>query len=236
MSPATLLTSLVQVCSMVPCHCRHCSFQTMERMVILQHLFQAHANEQNFDYLCGISNCCCNFKPGSTYSGFLTHCKRKHPGWRSYLAECTVHDDDDGSHSPSDSDGSGDTNHDTMDIEEGAAMEVIATDSHEEDIHDVDINVIGAHFLLNLKERHKLTQVAIDYILDAVSDLNEIITNKHKQIALRKLKELGYDTDVTSTLLNECFVPTNPFLHLRTEYEQTKFYKEHFGLIVSSYI
>lgn len=198
----------------------------------MRHLFQAHANERNFTYSCGILSCCYTFKPGSTYSGFLTHCNRKHPGWRKYLAERTMCNDEasegDGMYSGG---GDGDTifqmEMDNVFTEEGVTME-----DEEDTIHNVDINVIGARFLLNLKERHKLTQVALDYISEAVSELNEIIANKIKHTVSRKIEELGYD--ITSTLLNDCFIPTDPFLHLRTEYEQTKFYKEHFGLIVST--
>lgn len=149
---------------------------------------------------------------------------------------CDDDDDDDGA------DGSGAHNGgDTvfeMDMEnvfteEGTTMPREATEG-DTAIHNVDINVMGARFLLNLKERHKLTQVALDYISEAVSELNEIIANKIKQTVSRKIEELGYD--VTSTLLNDCFIPTDPFLHLRTEYEQTNFYKEHFGLIVSIHL
>lgn len=250
MSSATAATSIVQVCHRVPCHCGHCPFQTMERMVIVQHLFQAHSSECNFTYLCGILSCCYTFKPGSTYSGFLTHCNRKHPGWRNHLAECpcTMHDSDDDEDAGDDDEpryagddynrSSGDTmDMDNIFIEERATME---SNEHEESTtHTMNVNVISARFLLNLKERHKLTQVALDYILDAVTELNEVIVNKIKQNVSRKIEELAQESihDLTSiqSPLNDCFIPTNPFLHLRTEYKQTKFYKEHFGLIVSNH-
>ena len=33
-----------------------------------------------------MSSCSHKFNSGSTYSGFLTHCMRKHPGWKEVLS------------------------------------------------------------------------------------------------------------------------------------------------------
>ena len=46
---------------------------------------------------------------------------------------------------------------------------------------------------------------------------------------MSKLKESNGDLED----LNACFLPIDPFSQLQTEYEQTKFYKEQLGLIVS---
>lgn len=90
---------------------------------------------------------------------------------------------------------------------------------------------MGAQFLLNLKEKYKVTQVALDFVLNAVVKFISIASAEIKHKVFDKLKELNGESD--SEDLNDCFLPINPFSQLRTEYEQTKFYKEQLGLIVS---
>lgn len=46
------------------------------------------------------------------------------------------------------------------------------------------------------------------------------------------LNESGFSINVA---LHDCLIPINPLANLKTEYQQNKFFKENFGLIVSVY-
>ena len=74
--------------------------------------------------------------------------------------------------------------------------------------HEDTIKTAAAKFLLNLKEKYKLTQVSLDYTVKAVEDLL-LLSNKRLE---------------------------NPFEDLKTECQQNKFFKENFGLIVSWHV
>ena len=53
----------------------------------------------------------------------------------------------------------------------------------------------------------------------------------------RSVLELAVECPaIVRTRLAECFKHEDPFASLQTEYQQTKFYQEEFGLVVSSYI
>ena len=80
-----------------------------------------------------------------------------------------------------------------------------------------------------LKEKFKLTQVCLDFILQSVEELLSILTDSIKQSVMRRLRETNVDT---SKLSDDFFMPVDLFKNLKTEYHQTKFYKENFNLIV----
>lgn len=89
----------------------------------------------------------------------------------------------------------------------------------------------AARFLLTLKEQHRLTQVAINFL---VSQVNEYVVEDVKSAVERTLREncivsSGDDLHV----LDSCYEDVNPFIGLESEYKQTKFYKTHFNLVVS---
>ena len=66
-------------------------------------------------------------------------------------------------------------------------------------------------FLLKLKEKYKVTQVALDFVLSAVIEFIAIPSAKIKRNVLDKLKELNFE-DLDA--LNTCFLPVNPFSEL----------------------
>jgi len=149
---------------------------------------------------------------------------RKHPGWRESLNEDHSID--------SSEDTDVDSDEEDMAVEESGytISEIVDNNSYNMNDCEVNIDMIGAHFLLNLKEKYKVTQVALDFVLDKVVEFIAIASAKIKCNVLDKLKELNHDVE---EILSDCFLPIDPFSQMRTEYEQTKFYKEHFGLIVS---
>lgn len=99
----------------------------------------------------------------------------------------------------------------------------VGEDSDEEDPDDAVVarmipretsaNHSAALFLLTLQEKYRLSQKAIDF---AIGSVGTIIDNVFNSIKL----------STTETF-------EDPFSSLKTGYQQTKFYCEEFGLVVS---
>lgn len=93
--------------------------------------------------------------------------------------------------------------------------------------------VNAAHFILNLKEKFKLSQISLDFVIHSVEKLLRVSADNIKQSVLKILHQEGIE--IAPSLSDKCFLLTNPFLYLKTEYQQAKFYKENFNLIVRVY-
>lgn len=86
----------------------------------------------------------------------------------------------------------------------------------------------AALFLLTLKERYQLTQSALDF---TVSQVKEMLYYDHQD------KVAAINTALrnqSGAELSDCLEYKNPFATLQTEHLQTKYYREHFGLVVST--
>jgi len=79
------------------------------------------------------------------------------------------------------------------------------------------IKTAAAKFILALKEKHKLTQTALDYAINTVDKL---------LLMSSEAVEQGIDRGHY----------LSSFDNFKTEYQQTKYYKENFGLIVSVFV
>jgi hypothetical protein len=84
-----------------------------------------------------------------------------------------------------------------------------------------DSRAIAGKFLLMLKERHNMTQTAISFAIDSVKKLITCASND----VMATASATGVNIDSENI---------DPFHGLETEYFQTKYYKEHLGLVVSS--
>ena len=83
----------------------------------------------------------------------------------------------------------------------------------------------AALFLLTFQERFKLSQSAINF---AVGSINTIVDSVCKSV------QSSLEGEVSATRLTESFDEReDPFAPLKTVYMQSKFYREHFGLVVS---
>ena len=86
-----------------------------------------------------------------------------------------------------------------------------------------------ALFLLTFQEKCKVSQTAINF---AVGSINTIVDSvcEGVQSSLVNEERLASAADT----IKACFSNRqDPFIHLQTEYKQSKFYHENFGLIVS---
>ena len=87
----------------------------------------------------------------------------------------------------------------------------------------------AALFLLCFKERYQITQTALDFAMKQVQQMVGFAIEDVQQAVELQLPSIN------SSEVRECFKVPDPFLNLRSEYMQTKYYKENFGLIVSHF-
>ena len=87
------------------------------------------------------------------------------------------------------------------------------------------IKIAAAKFILNLKENFKLTQASLDYTVKGVEELL-LLSNRFLEQSVLESPEFASSPF--------CF-HSSPFDDLKTEYQQTKFFKENFGFVVSGY-
>ena len=92
----------------------------------------------------------------------------------------------------------------------------------------------AALFLLCLKEQYQITQTAIDFAVTQVQQmLSFAAEDLQSNLEMYFQSHLPEVSDFDNAM--ECFRIPDPFMH-PIEYMQTKYYREHFDLIVSCYI
>lgn len=90
----------------------------------------------------------------------------------------------------------------------------------------------SALFLLKLKEHRRVTQAAIDDIVEGCQGVfQQTISTLHSGIR-SCLAGHGVDVDVVAGLKEVFLDCTDPFVGLETKYLQEKYYKECLGLVV----
>ena len=197
----------------------------------MKHLFQAHNSETDFRYACEISSCSRVFVAGDSFDAFRSHCSRYHYNWKAQF----VNEDED--------------TFSEMEVHVSNSVSVVHKDGLEDSSVEGDhpdngcfgddvsntsncdnIVMNAAHFILNLKEKFKLSQVSLDFVIKSVEELLQLSANTIKQQVLEALLQEG--VVISPLLIDDCFTQVTPFGSLKTEYQQTKFYKESFNLIV----
>lgn len=203
-------------------------------------MFQAHNSETNFRYECGISSCSRVFVAGDSFDAFRSHCTRYHHNWKEQFAmrdeeyafsDMDTQEVDFTSETVSATAELSLTNHAERTGEDHSGDEFVGEvimDANYQRHSDIVVN--AGHFILNLKEKFKLSQVSLDFVIHSVEELLRVSTDNIKQSVLKALYQEGIR--ITPSLSEKCFPLLNPFLYLKTEYQQAKFYKENFNLIV----
>ena len=104
---------------------------------------------------------------------------------------------------------------------------------YEEESSNIRMQKAAARFLLTLKEQHRLTQVAINFL---VAQEKQVMYCVVEDVRASVEQALLDNSTVSSTdqlqFLDKCYEGINLFVGLETEYKQTKFYKTHFNLVV----
>ena len=197
-------------------------------------MFEAHCFEDSFTYNCKISSCSHAFKTGATYASFLTHCNRKHSNWRETLSATTDHQINSFVVNNLSEEVAFASN---INTEQDCDSSVVLPD-HDPCVdelcvyHEQSIEQATALFLLTLKEKYKLTQASLNFAISSLTNIVNMTINNIKELVHGQLAEMGQ----SDLLLSSCFQQADLFSNLQTEYQETKYYKENFGLIVSFFI
>ena len=170
-------------------------------------------------------------------SSFKTHASRKHHSWQHKLitsqvgADLTSNAQTEGQQAVSTSQTSSNVQHEPVTDETMDFSPTVQTYAHSSD-HSIETSKLSpeetaALFLLSYKEKFKLSQRAIDYAIGSVNSIAESVCDTIKA----RFHQKG--SSFTMTDVEECCEYSDPFKNLTTEYLQTKYYKEHFALVVS---
>ena len=214
--------------------CDLCSFVCTKNFDLLKHLFEAHSNASNFLLSCPIGECTQTFSEGAKFSAFVSHANRKHRCWRRQVESldtlCGIIEQH---QTPIPEANTGDE--DTMmtgsaeTVPTASTMPVTSTTVCTSICHTKSVEKTAGHFLLSLKERHRLTQNAINF---AVMSVKKLISEAQDDIVSSVIDQLNAQGMQTEDLNLQLGLP-DPFVSLETEHMQTKFFKEMFGLVVS---
>ena len=176
----------------------------------MHHVFDTHSNEPNFKFACNI--CSQTF---TKYSSMTSHLYRKHRG-QAHQSSVAATDDQEPPTSIAE------IQHTLAEMDEnsaeidGSSAEVDAQSLQaERSLPCNSLQRSAALFLLTLKEKYKLTQTAVDFAVGQVQCMVNFA-----------LDDMRRRMELSSTF------SLDPFEELHSEYMQTKFFKENFGLVV----
>ena len=82
----------------------------------------------------------------------------------------------------------------------------------------------AALFLLTFKEKYRLSQAAIDFAVGSIQSIVDSVCTSAVAVVETDL------SSATAIAANK----EDPFVSLRTNHQQSKFYREMFGLVVSA--
>ena len=228
--------------------CSFCSYRCLIWRDLNRHYFVAHSSEPLFLQKCVVTSCSQTFR---TYSSFNSHLNRKHRGVdvesearKSLLSneiftlenteridgtiESEAAEMDIGDSHMGRSYGSGETStenqHDQEDDEVRSCQLYASNDDRERS---------AALLLLTVKERFKLTQSAIDFITQQVHNIISYGVDDIQKVVEEWLESQGISANFTE-LAARLEPLRNPFAAIETEYMQSKFYRDHFNLVVRS--
>lgn len=192
--------------------CKWCSFSSKARLDLIKHSFGAHSMESTFILRCGIGGCFYQFRSGKTFFSFKIHADRKHPNWRQKVNNSTemqsesVLDNVDGSQQeePQVSEPEFPTIEPHR-VEQNSPADIAPSYNPPSAKHT------AALFLLTLHEKYKLPQCAVNF---AVGSVNSIV----ESVCISSTNSFAYE---------------DPFAGLQTEHQQSRYFREEFGLVVS---
>ena len=177
---------------------------------LIKHIELFHSHEPSFRITCGIDGCLRSFH---NFKVFRNHTYASHGANSARARQNSEHAVD------------SDHDEDSIEDSEGNTGESIITSEQ--------LQMMSATFLMGTKEKYKLSQVALQGIIEGVTSLMQgRLSALHTQIrgimstSTTSMKE---DVDV---LFSEQHEFSYPFSGLETQHQQLKFYRNHFNFIV----
>lgn len=227
--------------------CSICNtFRTITFKKLLHHIRFSHSIEPNFSIRCGIDGCERKYR---VFSTFYSHLRKFH---KRVFDVNIRHDSNSGGHE--------DTEVGTSLVTENIGLEVddVTHNSHKNSLAEstgisaIDAAALGdgshireigersterdfALFILGMKEKHKLPLTVTNSI---ILELSELIYNSSRDDSTEikeKLSASGFtvakNPDIFNFIDEKFEKKNNIFEKLASDYKQTAFYKEHFGLV-----
>ena len=192
----------------------------------MMHTFECHSSTPNFRYPCGISGCI-HSDTFNTFSGMSSHLQRQHLHHLAQLettGELPNPDAGDGIilslHECNDQGIMDDTGEEIPLRGEEIPLRSSISCSH------IMAKKSAALLLLTLKERHRLTQTAVNFSIGQIKQMLQYVFDDVKVSVSRKL-------NIDEVDIEDCF-DIDLFEGLETKYLQTKFCNDHFNLVVGS--
>ena len=212
-------------------NCSMCSYSCTDANLLVKHTVREHKYDPNFRIHCTI--CGTSF---DKYNSFQKHVKRNHTG--DIIVDPPVDRENGEDQLQQFQDFHINPNADPNPLANSINLE--SEGVIEEDTDHGNINKMQwytARFILNLKEKCRVTQVAVNDTLDATKDLvDQVVTVIKKRLQARCLHENINFSDIAnnddgeeSDLFDTSFL----FDHVNSQYLQNKFFKENFNLVVS---
>ena len=89
----------------------------------------------------------------------------------------------------------------------------------------------NAEFLMSLTEGKQLSQAAIEEVIEGCRRIHNQAVSQYRQKINQKLVEAGIDLSIISEIEQ-----TDPFVGLHSAHLRKKYYKKHFGYLVSVFV
>lgn len=221
-------------------HCPLCrDFCTRQISSLIKHIGLVHGNTTgSFHIECGLGGC------PRLFSNFRTY--------RNHLY--SIHTDSDALDLPEptplaslvDGGGVGDDDSDGCGIADDDSDGTIGSDDEENATSTTTgpsssdlLQKAAARFVLKTKESHRLTQTAMNCIIEDVTAFNQITLGELHFAVSERLTAAGVDPQIICSLaplFKDDGQFGQPFRGLETTYQQMKYFREHFNLIVSYHL
>ena len=217
--------------SVVPVVCSLCGYFSPTLPLQISHLRLVHSKDPSFATVCPVYGCEENFY---TFSGLNTHLYRHHRDALGLEVEPLSPPPH-----PSPKSATFEENDEVIDLHSDIQ---VGTDSYLGDPYlktlqlepvaaEFDQQKWSAEFLLKLSEGQRLSQVAVQDVMDGCRTLCTRTSTYVTDIIKQKLHEAGINSDAIDGLDP---VILDPFEGLGSAYLQEKFYADHFPFVVST--
>jgi len=197
-------------------HCQFCCYRCTTYRAYVKHVFESHSSAPNFLFTCGIDGCSRTFR---NYSSIKSHFSRDHFN----EVESTVGDLPIVSGHSEELEANNVHSTESLVQQDEFGPETTADAVSPDDI----LQRSCALYLLTLKEKYKLTQTAIDFVVAQTKDtIQTVIDNLHQSVCGSTFSESQSD-------LNQIFENAlNPYSGLETQYLQSKYIESNLGVVV----
>ncbi|XP_028416857.1 uncharacterized protein LOC114541068 [Dendronephthya gigantea] len=223
------------------------AFVALTFRALMGHYYTVHSNSPNFFVRCHVNGCPATYR---RYHSFYKHVVRNHSQEYDALNEATVCQSLNGSlcqsisrtepvHSNSD-----DENF-NMNDNEGVSSDTGSTDSlldYSEDsenenecgnplAENLDFRQNEALFVLKVKERNRITQVALDNIIESTSTIMNSALELVKKNIIQAWESHEPGHDFAQTITDLFGKIPSPFSSLGTNYLQASYIKKHLNYV-----